>query len=325
MKPLEELTYRGQAARIRGIAAAALDRARVPADSLSLIFHGENTTFRARHRTGDHLVRVHRPGYQNRRTIASELELLTAVGESTDIIVPAAVGGLQTIGVPGVDPRNVVIFRWIPGRFSGRFTPHSMRRLGRVAARLHLLAEDFRPSDRFERQFATIEGLSGENMGGSIELWPDDSRDLADEVIERAADVFDRLGRERDVWGVIHADLHHGNRLVCAGGELAVIDFDDCSFGHYLYDIAVMLGFPRNRSPAEYPALFEAFVAGYRQLRPLSDEQLGCLDAFFAMRRIAIALWVLGRAADNPYFAGRAPAEIEGAVKLLRDSAARDW
>lgn len=325
MRPLHELTYRGQAQRIRQIAVGALEGAGVAFDSLSLIFHGENTTFRARHADGDHLVRVHRPGYQTRRTISAELELLGALRASTDIIVPKPVTGVQTLGAPGVEPRNVVVFEWIDGRFSNSFSPRSMRRLGTLAARLHRFAETFEPSDRFERQFMTIEGLSGENMGGNLDMWPAESRPLAETVIDRCADVFDGLGREIDVWGVIHADLHHGNRLVCRGGELAAIDFDDCGFGHYLFDLSVMLGYPRRLNPEAYPQLLEEFLAGYRLVRPISDEHIARLPAFFAMRTISITLWVLGRAADNPYFAKRAATQMESTVALLQDAATADW
>ena len=243
----------------------------------------------------------------------------------TDLIVPEPVTGVNAFDAPGVGRRNVVIFRWIDGRFSHSFTPAEMERLGTFAARLHLFAEQFSTSDRFDRHFLHIEGLCGETMGGNLAMWPDESRELVHEVVERAADVFDELGRATDVWGIIHADLHHRNRLVCRGGELAAIDFDDCGFGHYLYDIAVMLGFPRHRFPDRYPALFDAYVRGYRSQRPLSDEHLALLPAFFAMRCVAITTWVLGRAADNPYFAERAPGELERSLAYLTELAALDW
>lgn len=325
MKSLEELTYRGQARRIRPIALAALAEAGVPFHTVELIFHGENTTFRARHPSGDHLVRVHRPGYQNARTIASELELLAAIRQTTDLVVPQPVAGVLRHGAPGVRPRDVVVFRWIHGRFSRRFTPGAMRRLGGFAGRLHRFAETYVPGDRFDRQFHTIEGLTGENMGGSLDQWPPESRGLVDEIVERAADVWDALGRGRDVWGIIHADLHHANRLLTPDGRLAAIDWDDCGFGHYLYDICVMLGFPYARHRDVYPALQAAFVAGYRQERALSDEHLALLPAFFAMRAVVITLWVLGRQADNPFFAERARTEIDATVRYLEDLAALTW
>lgn len=325
MRPLEELTYQGQVRRIRKIALQALVEREVQFDRLQLIFHGENTTFRARHRQGDHLVRVHRPGYQNRSTIRSELELLRALREQTDLIVPRPVGNAMTIGAAGVDPRDVVVFEWIDGRFNRKFTPFTMRRLGEFAAKLHLFAEQYDTPPGFDRNFHHLDGLLGENMGCEVVEWPADSRGLVDELVERAGDVFDDLGRSIDVWGIIHADLHHGNRLVCRGGELGAIDFDDAGFGHYLYDICVMLGYQRSWMPDSFDALLRAFLVGYRTHRHLSEEHVALLPAFFAMRRIAVTLWVLSRARDNPYFAERSGPEVARSVEVLQDLAGEPW
>jgi hypothetical protein len=46
-----------------------------------------------------------------------------------------------------------------------------------------------------------------------------------------------------------------------------VLDFDDCGWGHFLYDLAPLLG---NLSDADrFPPLARAFLAGYRRVRAL--------------------------------------------------------
>lgn len=322
MKPYAELTYQGQARRIRQIAREVIRRQDLCADRLELIFHGENTTFRARNSDGaDYLIRVHRPGYQTRRTIVSELEFLAALRRETELLVPTPVGeghqAVSRITVPGVEPRDAVAFEWIPGRFSSRFTVTGMRRVGDFVARLHRFAENWTPSDGFERQFWNLEGLSGDNMGGGVELLPPEYRAVVEDTLDAASEVLDALGRERDVWGLIHSDLHHRNRLM-SDGCLAAIDFDDCGFGYYLYDLAVILGFPRHKYRDEFEAdLLPAFLEGYRAVRPLSDEHVALLPVFYALRHIVITLWVLGRAADNPYFADRAGPEVDSLISAL--------
>jgi len=49
-----------------------------------------------------------------------------------------------------------------------------------------------------------------------------------------------RLARGGGRPGLIHADLHLGNALFWSD-EVRVIDFDDCGFGYWLYDIAFAL------------------------------------------------------------------------------------
>lgn len=329
MRPYESLTYRGQAGRVREIAKRVVDHFDLPCDKLELIFHGENTTFRVRNtRASDYLVRVHRPGYQNRQTIRSELEFLSALRRDTELIVPRPVGegdgDVVRFDAPGVELRDVVAFEWIPGRFSSKFSPFKMERLGRFVAQLHLYAEQYTPSERFERQFWNIDGLLGENMGGGTSLLPEAHRGLTEEVVYRADEVFNRLGRDPDVWGVIHADLHHGNRLI-QNGEVAAIDFDDLGFGHYLYDLAVILGWPYRKHREAYPELLAAFLRGYRERRPIRDDHVAVLPAFFAMRFLAITLWVIGRAEDNPHFAARAKQYEKTFVDDLRAFADLDW
>jgi Ser/Thr protein kinase RdoA (MazF antagonist) len=48
------------------------------------------------------------------------------------------------------------------------------------------------------------------------------------------------LGASPDVFGLIHSDLHQENYLFHRG-RVRAIDFDDCGWGHFVYDLAVTL------------------------------------------------------------------------------------
>jgi Ser/Thr protein kinase RdoA (MazF antagonist) len=106
---------------------------------------------------------------------------------------------------------------------------------------------------------------------------------------------------------------------------VCAIDFDDLGFGHYLYDLAVIMGWPSRKFPDQYPDLLAAFLRGYRELRPFADEHVRLLPAFFAMRFLAITLWVIGRADDNPYFARRAAENERHFLADLGKFAELDW
>ena len=67
------------------------------------------------------------------------------------------------------------------------------------------------------------------------------------------------LGSKPDAFGLIHADLHLENALF-DGDAVRVIDFDDCGFGYWLYDLAVPLW--DNRYRADYPAFRAALLEG---------------------------------------------------------------
>jgi Ser/Thr protein kinase RdoA (MazF antagonist) len=107
------------------------------------------------------------------------------------------------------------------------------------------------------------------------------------------------LGGGADNAGVIHADLHLDNALFWRD-EVRVIDFDDCGFGYWLYDIAVALWELRYRD--DYEDFRSALIDGYTRHRPLPPGGLACLDDFVATREVAFGLWFTGTAQVNPVF-----------------------
>src|SRR5262249_3077964 len=96
------------------------------------------------------------------------------------------------------------------------------------------------------------------------------------------------LGQGPETFGLIHGDLHQWNYLFHQG-EVRAIDFDDCGYGHYLYDMAVTLFNVRWKASA--PLLRARFLAGYRSVRPLSAEHEQYLDTFMDLRDLQMMIW----------------------------------
>ena len=101
------LSRRAQLAQLRHVAVAALSRYPLADGRLTLVAHGENTTYRHDGADGSHLVRVHRPqrhglGVDSTAAIRSELAWLQAIRADTDLAVPepvAAQDGAPTVKV----------------------------------------------------------------------------------------------------------------------------------------------------------------------------------------------------------------------------------
>lgn len=190
---------------------------------------------------------------------------------------------------------------WQTGRMQANNPrPVHFRRLGGVLARLHEHASTWTPPSGFVRMQWEWETFFGNTMeyGGisAADCWdllPTPVRLQFDEIARRMLVVMTD-GPD----GLIHADLHLENALF-DGDALRIIDFDDCGFGSWLYDLAVPLW--DNRYRDNYPVLRAALLDGYAAHRELPD--LTHLDAFIATRDVAFGLWCAGMSQVNPSFA----------------------
>jgi Ser/Thr protein kinase RdoA (MazF antagonist) len=91
----------------------------------------------------------------------------------------------------------------------------------------------------------------------------------------------------------VHADLRLANLLV-DGPQLNVIDFDDCGLSWFVYDFAAAITFIEHEPIV--PALLDAWVAGYRQITSLSDQDAAEIPVMVMLRRILILAWIASHA-----------------------------
>ena len=315
-------SHRQRVAGLRRVAVRALEAYPLADPQLRFVADEENTTFRVDAATAGgrdrFLLRVHRPARHGRNVnsaavIGSELAWLTALRAGTDLLVPAplltAEGKLTTVASsPGVpEPRVCSVLHWMDGRIHAAAPrPVHLRRLGSVMARLHNHADQWRAPPGFVRirwDWETFFGdtmIYGETHAADVwDLLPGGLRRRFDQVASDMRDVMTQLGEGAGNFGLIHADLHLDNALFWRG-EVRVIDFDDCGFGYWLYDIAVALWELRYR--ADYEDFRSALIEGYTQHRPLPPGHLEHLDDFIAAREVAIGLWFTGTAQVNPAF-----------------------
>jgi Ser/Thr protein kinase RdoA (MazF antagonist) len=305
------VSKQAQIARARRTAVRALAEYPVDDARLSFIAHGENTTFRVDSRGLRFLLRVHRPnrhgpGVDSRIAVGSELAWLAALQAETDLSVPTPIRTGAGEWTAVADGRVCSVLGWQNGRMHAASPqPAHFRRLGGILAGLHEHAAGWAPPPGFVRMrwdwetfFGNTMEYGGVSAAGCWDLLPAPVRAQFDEVARRMRTVMDGLGSKPDAFGLIHADLHLANALF-DGATVRLIDFDDCGFGYWLYDLAVPLWEYRGRS--NYSAIRTALCDGYHERRELPD--LTHLDDFIATRDVAFGLWFVGMAQVNPAFA----------------------
>ena len=172
----------------------------------------------------------------------------------------------------------------------------SFSRLGGIMGALHEQASGWTPPPGFTRHAFDADGLMGEQpfwgrFWESPHLEASQRRSL-DALRRRIHAMLRDYSKATSVFTLIHADLHAANVIV-NGERLHVIDFDDAGFGWHAYDFAVALY--HHQDDADYPAIRDALIAGYRKVRPVADDTVATIPLFLLIRSLASIGWTAAR------------------------------
>lgn len=277
--------------------------------TLKLLKMRENAVYKVSDGQGRHSVlRAHRPGYHTRQDIASELMWMTALGEE-GFSVPQAIKTRHGETVLEHEGRCFSMISWVDGELFNQLgdVPQGVvtelkeryQRLGELAGRLHNHGATWQPPEGFSRVRWNAKGLLGQEPNWG-RFWEHPQLTKAQRrLLIKARTVLTlllkQLGEGPDCFGLIHCDFLPENILV-DNGDLALIDFDDCGYGYFMFEMATSL-FPVAAEPY-FDELVDAYVAGYRSQRPFSDEHLKIFPAFLLIRGLTYIGWLKDRAAS---------------------------
>jgi Ser/Thr protein kinase RdoA (MazF antagonist) len=254
------------------------------------------------------VLRVHRPRYRSDDEIRSEaawMRALAAAGVETPALRPTQDGDVVCVaaadGVP--EPRQCDLMSWVDGAPVGTLEggvaleSDALHRVyatvGAIAARIHAHGLAWQRPAGFVRPSWDAESLVGEapTFGRFWEL-PEIDPEVRAALLaarERVRVRLAGLGRAREL---IHGDLIPDN-LLAAGDRVRVIDFDDCGWSWFGFELATSL-FPL-RIAGGFDAALAGYLAGYRSVRAFPDWQLELLPAFLLARGLSYLGWPAGR------------------------------
>lgn len=231
--------------------------------------------------------------------IMSELTFLRDLHKhsASDIPIPIATNNGRLFCVISIDGVSFmcILFSWVPGIHLGakEITCSQMGAMAQAVSRLHNFSSQYNPPSDFVRPVYDEQWYFGPKSWST-------SRDFINRLKPAHATYLQRINetlfenikrypKRTDSFGLIHYDLHVGNFLFHKD-RANMLDFDECGYGYYLFDLAHLLfefiGDPR------YSALKNTAVKQYaatRETDRIPDEDL---DMFLALQGIAYANWL---------------------------------
>jgi len=310
-KPFNQSSYLSQVRRLRVLARKALAEYPIRVESVNFINHGENTTFRIEATNGQsYLLRIHRNDYHTKSAIIEEImwiSHLSKKGLSVPTPVTSKNGNLvETIEHNDIQgSRNCSVFKWIHGDFIRKSVkPKHMFAVGQLLAEIQNNA----PKRKTHiRRYWTAEGLVGSNPKfGSIDTLRGISLKQQRVITTARTLTFKKLKAFEKKYpnrqGLIHADLHFGN-IVSAGTNLGAIDFDDCGYGFFAYDLVIPYISAQHSLGENKKQLFHqyknALINGYKTKRKWDQSDDDIFSHLMTARKLLMLGWLNSRS-DNP-------------------------
>jgi amicoumacin kinase len=166
----------------------------------------------------------------------------------------------------------------------GGWSEALMVNYGRLLGRIHALSKQYRPANPAWQRPQWHDPINNDVYAALSQA--------KSVVAQRYRIVFDHLlalPRDAESYGMIHQDAHAGNFFVDENGRITLFDFDDCVYGHFAYDLAMVLFYAlTNRADAEAFGRFfwPLFWRGYRQENHLEEHWLAEIPHFMKLREI---------------------------------------
>ncbi|MBR0751707.1 phosphotransferase [Bradyrhizobium jicamae] len=223
--------------------------------------------------------------------VRTETEFITHLARSGVPVaspVPTRDGALFARGRAAEGMREGVLFGALDGRMPELNSAADARANGITLAKMHNAAETFvltAPLYRLDldhllhRPMARIQGSGVVDKPGAL-------AELEGLAARTAASIeaFDDL-----TWTHCHGDCHGFNARIMTNGEAAFFDFDDGGRGYLGYDLGVFL-WAKISFGRKLHTIWDAFIEGYRTIRPIKPDDLEAAHAFVIVRH----LWVMG-------------------------------
>jgi Ser/Thr protein kinase RdoA (MazF antagonist) len=235
----------------------------------------------------EYILRI---GHSQRRTpdlIRGEVDwinYLAAGGAGVAKAVPSQNGALVEVIPDTLDGRFLatafVKAKGGPVWEMGGWSDALVEQYGRILGRIHALSKSYMPGDPAWQRLQWDDPIN-------VTLPPVEP--LIEQRFQQVLEYLQALPRDRDSFGMIHQDAHAGNFFVDENGRITLFDFDDCVYGHFAYDLAMVLFYAvtnRDEAAGFAPHFWQQFMHGYRAENELDPAWQQEIPHFMKLREI---------------------------------------
>jgi Ser/Thr protein kinase RdoA (MazF antagonist) len=172
------------------------------------------------------------------------------------------------------------------------------RAYGRLLGQMHALARVYVPSSPAWNRYAWNDPI---NLTAERQMPVGDHLAL-ENYCQNFAHLLS-LPCDPSGYGMIHQDAHPGNFFVDEDYTITLFDFDDCVYGHFIYDIAMVIFYVslQEKEPAIFLSRFlPVFFTGYKEENRIDPVWLKEIPYFLKFREIDLFAAIQFAFGENP-------------------------
>ncbi|MDZ8187624.1 MAG: phosphotransferase [Nostoc sp. ChiSLP02] len=282
---------------------------------LTRLSGASNTNFKVDVDNKSYALRLHTSAHHDRAAISSELAWLSNLQRETPLMLPQPIVNLNkelvtVVSIHGSPETLCTLLSWVEGQIPptvNALSDEQLAKVGSLMAQLHIHSEQFELPEDFKRQtFDEAYFRKGlEVLYRTLNKTELDKSELNSLKVNANHIIFyfAQLERKQESFGVIHADFHSGNYLVC-DEKVCIIDFDRCGFGFYLYDLALALMELDEQQR-------KAFLQGYETVKTLPADYINLKQVFLCLAYLDNLSFLVVNPEELAFVVGELPFAIE--------------
>ena len=150
---------------------------------------------------------------------------------------------------------------------------------GKITSRLHIASQSYKPDPNCKRNSWEHDTLQ-DNITNNRLLIDGLIYEKSFELEEK----FKTLPKDKEYFGLMHADLHSGNFNV-ENNKITIFDFDDSMYCWFIYDISVIF-WSLSFSDADNNVSRKYFFEGYNRFKQIDEFWMNQINLFYDYRNI---------------------------------------